>query len=537
MTEREAAQLRREFEVLHGEVGRMREELRRKDEELRKRDAMIARLEETVQALLKRIYGAKSEKLDPAQLELLLSGQEPGKPESSDGADAPEEDGAANAKMPRKRAKRRKPRWPRNARVIVEEERIPEAVLANPDGFREIEPEYSDLPDFLPGEFVIRRTVLRKFLPLGDRDHPPLRAAAPAPPIPGTRCAPGLAAHVLMAKFVLHQPLFRLEFEFLSRYEVYLPRQTLDRWVMCCAARLKILARAVELEVLGAYCIQLDDTPLPYLAPGHGRTREGRMWVYNDPAPGGSVCYRWHTSRGHQCPESFLVDAESGELHFKGPLQGDCYKAHYTLVKKYPDLQLIGCMAHMRRYFTDALDLGERRYSPLIIHHVANLYAIERRLDQRKAGPALREAVRSSQSAPILRRLHRTLQSIRARILPAGALGTAVNYALNHWERLEGYLRDGRLMIDNNASERAIRPTKLGRKNWLFIGSAEAGWSAAVIYTLVENCKRHGLDPYRYLKQMLAELPAGEPTVEEVAHLTPAAFANARPGRWKTSAA
>ena len=510
---------------------------RRLEEKLAERDQRIHFLEAKVQALIKRLFGASSEKIDAAQLELLLSGQEPGKPESSDGANAPAEDAAANAEKPRRRRKRRKPRWPQNARVIVEEERVPAEVLANPGGFRELQPEFSDLPDYIPGEFVVRRTVLRKFVSLEDRNRPPLVARASAPPIPGVRCAPGLAAHVLTAKYVLHQPLYRLEFEFLSRYEVYLPRQTLDHWVMCCAARLKIVARAVELEVLGAYCIQLDDTPLPYLAPGHGRTREGRMWVYNDPAPGGSVCYRWHTSRGHECPESFLVDAESGKLLFKGPLQGDCYKAHYTLVAKYPDLELIGCMAHMRRYFTEALDLGERRYSPLIIHHIANLYAIERWLGQHKAGPALRDAVRCSQSRPILNRLHRILESIRGRILPAGSLGTAVTYALNHWERLVGYLGDGRLMIDNNASERAIRPTKLGRKNWLFIGNEDAGWAAAVLYTLVENCKRHGLDPYRYFKKVLTELPPGEPTVEEVAHLTPARLANAKPGRWRSTAA
>jgi hypothetical protein len=340
-----------------------------------------------------------------------------------------------------------------------------------------------------------------------------------------------------MAKYVLHQPLYRVEFEFLTRYKVYLPRQTLDHWVMCCAARLRLVARAVELEVLSAYCIQLDDTPLKYLEPGHGRTREGRMWVYNDPDPGGSVCYRWHTSRGHECPESFLVDADTGELLFKGPLQGDCYKAHYTLVGKYPELDLIGCMAHMRRYFNDALDLGERRYSPLVIHYVANLYHIETWLKDHKAGPALREAVRCSQSAPIMRRLHRILTSIRSRTLPAGALGKAVNYALNHWERLVGYLQDGRLEIDNNASERAVRPTKLGMRNWLFIGNAEAGWAAAVMYTLVENCKRHGLDPYAYLRDVLTALPEGDFDVEQVAHLTPARVAGVKRHSGRHSAA
>ncbi len=519
MTEREAE--------LEAQLRERDEQLQKCLEQLGQSNEKIRQLEATVQALLRRIYGAKSEKLDPAQLELLLNGDEPGKDESSDGAGAPE-DAAANAKNRRKRKKRQGPRWPKNTPVVVEKVLIPEEVLANPEKFREIDEEYSDFPDFVPGHLVIRRTIRKKFVSIEDRDRPPLIVAAPAPPIPGTRCAPGLAAHVLMAKYVLHEPLYRIEFEFMTRYEVYLPRQTLDHWVMCCAARLRIIARAVELEILSAYYIQLDDTPLDYLEPGHGRTREGRMWVYNDPAPGGSVCYRWHTNRSHKCPEEFLVDAETGELIFEGPLQGDCYAAHDTLARKYPGLELIGCMAHMRRYFDEALDLGERRYSPLILRYVANLYAIERRLRKIKAGPALRDAVRSSESRPILARLHKILQVLRTRILPAGALAKAVNYTLNHWEKIAGYLKDGRIEIDNNFVENAIRPTKLGMRNWLFIGSAEAGWAAAVMYTLVENCKRHGLDPFSYLKDVLTDLPKGEPGVEEVAHLTPASIAGAR---------
>lgn len=512
-------------------------QLRLRDEELRQRDEKIAQLEATVQALIKRIFGTKSEKIDPAQLELLLGGDVPGKPEASDGSDEPEEASDANASKPRGKRKRRAPRWPENLKPIVEKILVPEEVLAHPERFREIKPEYTDYPDYVPGKFVIRRIVRRKFVSIEDRDRPPLVVAAPAPPIPGIRCAPGLAAHVLHAKYALHQPLYRVSFEFMTRYRVYLPRQTLDHWVMSCAARLKLVARAVELEVLSAYCIQLDDTPLKYLAPGQGQTREGRMWVYNNPAPGGSVCYRWHTSRSHECPESFLVDADSGELLFKGPLQGDCYGAHYTLVRKHPELDLIGCMAHMRRYFTEALDLGERRYSPLVIRYVANLYAIETRLRHVKAGPALRDAVRQSESRPILERLHKILVIMRGKVLPSGSLGKALNYALNNWEQISGYLKDGRLEIDNNGSENAIRPTKLGMKNWLFIGSAEAGWVAAVLYTLVENCKRQGMDAYAYLREVLAELPEGEHTVDQVAHLTPARIAQAKRQDERNSAA
>ena len=513
------------------------EQIERQEEMIRERDARIHFLEAKVDALIKRIFGASSEKIDPAQLELLLGGVEPGKAGSSDGADAPEEDAAANAKNRRKRRKRQQPRWPKDIKVEVEKVLIPDEVLANPGKFREISEEHTDYLDFTPGHFLLRRIIRKKYVSIEDADRPPLIASAPVPPIPGIRCAPGLAGHVLFGKYGLHQPLYRQQFEFMTRYEVYLPRQTLDHWVMRCAARLRILSEAVGFEVLAAYYIQLDDTPLFYLEPGHGRTRKGAMWVYNDPAPGGSVCYRWHTSRGHESPEEFVVDAETGELLFRGTLQGDCYSAHETLVRKYPELKLVACMAHMRRYFVEALDLGEKRYSPLVVLHIANLYVIETRLKEQKAGPALREARRKSESRPIMNRLHQILLIIQKHPLPESALGKAVNYALKHWTKLEAYLEDGRIEIDNNATENAIRPTKLGMRNWLFIGSAEAGWAAAVMYTLIENCKRQGLDPYRYLVDVLTLLPEGEPSVEEVAHLTPASMAEARRGGRKGSAA
>ena len=409
--------------------------------------------------------------------------------------------------------------------MIVEKEEIPNEVLADPERYQEIEPEYSDLPDFIPGKFVLRRTIRRKFLDRTDPSRPPLIVKAAAPPIPGTRCAPGLAAHVLSAKYALHQPLYRIENEFRTRYRVCLPRQTLDHWVMCAARRLQPVARAVELEVLSADCIQFDDTPLSYLEAGHGRTRKGSMWVYNDPAPGGSVCYRWHISRSHHSPEEFFVDAGTGELLFEGPLQGDCFSAHETLVAKYPGLDLVGCMAHLRRKFVEAFDLGERKFSPMIVTHIRNLYCIERRLRKQKAGPALREVVRHSESGPIMERLHKILSIARTKSLPAGALGKALNYALTHWSKVEKYIADGRIEIDNNLCENAIRPLKLGIKNYLFIGHGEAGWAAAVMYTLIENCRRHGLDPSGYLEKVLAKLPVGDLEPEEVAHLTPARVA------------
>jgi hypothetical protein len=191
----------------------------------------------------------------------------------------------------------------------------------------------------------------------------------------------------------------------------------------------------------------------------------------------------------------------------------------------------------VRRYFHDAMKLGERCYSPLILHYIANLYAIETRLRQKKAGPALREAVRTSDSLPILRRLYKILAVVRQRTLPQASLGTALNYALKLEEKIAACFIDGRLEVDNNLAENAIRPLKLGQKNWLFIGNAEAGWVAALIYTLVENCRRNGLDPYAYLVEVINRMPQGEPTPEQVAHLTPDRIAAAKRSEQRRTAA
>ena len=525
---------------LHRQLEGALEQNRRLAEKLAERDQRIHYLEAQVQALLKRIYGASSEKIDPGQLDMFLSGEERGKDESSDGADAPEEDGAGGAKgRGKKRDRGREPRWPENLKVIIESVEIPEEVRANPDKFQFLREEHSDIPDYIPGCVVLRRTVRLKFKEIGNPERPPLIVAAPAPPIPGVRCGTGLMAQVLFAKFILHQPLYRQAFEFRVRYRVCLPRQTLDHWVMKGAARLQVVAEAVRFEVLCAYCIQFDDTPIRFLEPGHGKTRLGRMWIFNDPGPDGAVFYRWATDRTQEGPREFLIDAETGELLFKGNMQGDFYEGNKALVRRYEELELVGCMAHLRRYFVAALEAGERRYSPLVILAIRHLYRIEDRLKEMKAGPALRDAYRCSQSAPIMRRLHRILLIIQRHPLPKSKLGEGVSYALKHWPQLTAYLEDGRLEIDNTGAERAVRPTKLGMKNWLFIGDGEAGWTAAVIYTLVENCKRYGLDPYQYLVDVLEALPRDREdlTVEEVAHLTPARMANAKPGRWKNAAA
>lgn len=536
MTEREAALLKKDLEAAREEIEKAREELRRAARQVADRDGEIERLKLKVKALMMRLFGASSEKLDPAQLQMLLDGLEGGGETAGEGDDGDEEQEKPKRKK-RGRGKGREPRLPQNTRVVVETI-IPEAVRNNPEEWEQIgEPECSELIDYIPEEFVIRRTLRPKYRHRFRRELPPALAAAPAPPIPGAACTEAFAAQLLYAKYVLHQPLYRQEFHYLIRHGAHLPRSTLERWLFAAAERLRPVGAAIELEVLAYSYQQVDESPHRYLMPGRGRAAEGYIWVHN--VPGGPVCYRWHTSRSRACLEDFLVDELTGELRVEGTLtlQSDAYSVYPSFASNFEGVVLLGCMAHVRRPFYEAMELGERRYSPVILLHIRNLYAIEQRLREQKAGPALREAVRASESVPILRRLYKIIETARARTLPQAALGKALDYALRTRQLIEACFADGRHEIDNNLTENAIRVTKLGQKNWLFIGSAEAGWAAALIYTLVENCKRNGLDPYAYLREVLGRLPAGDPTPAEVAHLTPARLAAAKRAAARTEAA
>lgn len=243
------------------------------------------------------------------------------------------------------------------------------------------------------------------------------------------------------------------------------------------------------------------------------------MWTANDPK--GDVLFHWEISRAAACLENLVPES------FQGIIQSDAYAAYESFAAKRPGIQLVGCWAHARRNFCDA---GE--HTPLrsgwTLKQIANLYAIESRLRKIQAGPALRAALRQAQSRPILERLQRALGKMSASglHLPQSLFAKAIAYTLDNWKELTAYSDNGRLEIDNNLVENAIRPTAIGKKNWLFIGDADAGQRSAIIYTVIESCRRRGIDPYAYLRDVLTRLPGA--TNQMIPEFTPAAWAEAR---------
>lgn len=210
---------------------------------------------------------------------------------------------------------------------------------------------------------------------------------------------------------------------------------------------------------------------------------------------------------------------------FEGIIQCDGYGAYRTYAGKNSAVTLAGCWAHVRRKFYEAKD-ETPELSGRVLKAIGKLYVIERELREARAGPEERLEVRTARSLGIIEDLHHLLLDQRTRHLPQGGIGKAIAYALNQWPMLVRYVEDGRIEIDNNLCENAIRPTAVGKKNWLFIGAEGAGWKSAVLYSIIESCRRRGIEPYTYLKDVLTRLPSM--TNWQIPELTPAAWAATR---------
>ena len=488
------------------------EELARATAELSEARTENKLLREKVDALIQRLFGAQSEKLDAAQLLLMLQGIDaPGKSPEPVEAEAPR-----RSTVPSPPREKRGPRLPDHL-AVVEEVIEPEPVKACPEAWRRIGEEVSERLDYEPARFLRRRTVRPKYVQRGVLDAVPIVAPLPDSLLERSIVAPGLLAQIVVSKYCDHLPLYRQESIYWSRHQVWLPRQTMAEWIALAAEWLTPIYSHIRNEVLGHGYVQVDETPIRYLAPGNGSTKLGYLWTCG--VPHGDVIFHWETSRAASCLEN-IIPAD-----FRGTLQCDGYEAYDCFARRRGGkILLAGCLAHVRRKFYEAAETAPK-VAGWFLRHFQALYALEARLRHARAGPKLREAERSSLSRPVLARMHRALVRLKTqrRILPQSLMGKAISYALNQWPSLHLFLEDGRIEIDNNLIENAIRPSAIGKKNWLFIGDARAGNRSAILYTIIECCRRRGLDPFAYLRDVFTRLPSM--TNWQVKHLTPEAWA------------
>jgi transposase len=491
-------------------------ELQARGERLAALEKENALLRQKIDLLVRKLFGAAtSEKLDPAQLLLLLQGSEepPGKSEEPVEAVVPRR---STGPSPRRE---RAPRLPEHLPVI-EEVIEPAPVRAQPELWRRIGEEVSERLDYEPARFLRRRTVRPKYVQRGLIDAVPVVAPLPDSLLERSLVSPGLLAQIVVSKYCDHLPLYRQEAIYWSRHQVWLPRQTMAEWMGLAADWLKPIYECLRKEVLAGGYVQVDETPIRYLAPGHGKTKLGYLWTCH--APRGDVVFHWETSRAAACLEK-IIPAD-----FTGTIQCDGYEAYDCFAKgRGEKIVLAACLAHVRRKFYDARETAPK-VAGWFLKHFANLYQLEERLRQTRAGPNRRAAERASWSRPIMARLHRALVRLTTarRFLPQSLMGKAISYALGQWTSLQHFLDNGRLEIDNNLVENAIRPTAVGKKNWLFFGEAEAGERSAILYTIIESCRRREIDPFAYLRDVFTRLPSS--TNWQVPQLTPQAWAKAQ---------
>ena len=511
--------LQNELRALREEVVLLRQALEQSRQALEDSRRENTILRQKLDALARRFFGKKSEQLSAAQMELLLSGL------VQDSAEPAEEEPPARQAPHRPRTNSQRIRTPENLEV-VREVIEPELVLAQPEQWKRIGQEVSRRLDYQPGKFFWQETVRPKYVRLGRRELPPVVAAAPEGVAEHGMAAPGLLAQLLVGKYCDHLPFYRQEQIFRQRHGVFIARQQMVQWTGQSVRLLSGITDCLKKELRQSGYVQVDETPVRYQDPNlPGRCGQGYLWV--GLVPGQCVVYEWHASRAAQCLDWLL-----GE-DFAGKLQSDGYSAYPAFAKGKADLKLFGCWTHARRGFFEAQEQAPR-IAGWVLRQIGLLYRWEQQLRDSRAGPVQRQVFRASHHRMVVERLHRALNKLQPRYLPQSLMGQAIGYALNQWPVLERFLEHGEVEIDNNLVENAIRPTALGRKNWLFFGSEEAGTRSAVIYTLIENCRMHSVEPYTYLKDVLERLPTT--TNQEVAQLTPLNWQKARQSQLKQAA-
>jgi len=357
----------------------------------------------------------------------------------------------------------------------------------------------SETLEYVPARFKVIRTVRPKLS--CTRCDRIVQEPAPHRPIARGLAGPGLLAHVLVAKYADHLPLYR-QSEIYECEGVELDRSTLADWVGGASQTLEPLVDALCRYVLDAKKLHGDDIPVPVLAPGNGKTKIGRLWTYvRDDRPAGSteapaVWFAYSPDRKSEHPANHLAK-------FKGTLQADAFAGFNRLYEKGVITEA-ACWAHVRRKFHDLYEAHASPIAKEALERIAALYGIEKEIRGRP--PDERQQIRNARARPLLESMRAWFKEALSKLSQKSDVTVAIHYALGRWTPLMRYCNDGSLEIDNNAAERALRAVALGRKNYLFAGSNAGGERAAAMYSLIGSAKLNGLDPEGYLSDILARI-------------------------------
>jgi transposase len=496
---------------------------------LRKEQHQREGIQQRLDLLLRKLYGPKAERFNPDQPWLLpeLAVEPPAPSEQAPTEESPTTDEADDAAPKRRRNGGRK-KLPENLQRIRIEHALTEAERVCPccnlvcQKFGE---DISEQLDYQPGHLFVNQHVRFKYACTKCRDHITV-GHVPIAVINKGLPGPGLLAHIAASKYADHLPLHRLE-RILSRHGIELSRKTMCDWMAHVARMLSPLTDRMATLVRESKALHTDATKMPYLDPDvKGRSLSGQMWAFiGDRDHPFDVFSFWpdHSAAGI---DAFLKD------RYRGYLNADALNIYDHLFTPTGPTEL-GCWAHARRKFHEA-EANDRARAHTAMACIRQLYAIEKEARELVAAQGLHSAaadevflrLRQEKALPVLTNFKTWIDAEQPKVLPKSLIGLAIAYTLRHWSALERYTTDGFLDIDNNVAERALRQIAVGRKNWIFAGSAHGAATAATLFTITSSCHRHKVDAFAYLRDLLERF-AHDP------HPPPDQLRAWLPDRWK----
>lgn len=439
-------------------------------------------------AELKRlIFGSKSERFitsDSTQLDLFTE-------------EAVAENTAESQQISYNRETKKEKKHPVRLPLASHLPRIEEIIEPEnlQQGSVKIGEEITELLEYTPSKIYVRKIIRPKYaLP---QSSGVVIATLPSLILPKSNVGAGLLAQITVSKFVDHNPFYR-QIQIYKRQGVIIAMSSMCGWFSSGMTQLTVLYELHKQLVLQCQYLQADESPIK-VQDNHkkGSLHTGYHWVFHAPVEG-LVLFEYAPSRSAKVPENMLQQ-------FIGTLQTDGYRAYQKLSTKYP-IKLLACMAHARRYFEKALDNDKSRASH-VLEQIQKLYVIERKIKERAVNIETINRYRGICARPILNKLHTWMEEEYPKVLPKSAIGKAFVYSLNLWDKLSGYIQDGKYRIDNNLIENSIRPLALGRKNYLFAGNHKAAQNAAMMYSFFATCKINNVNPYEWLHDVFKRLP------------------------------
>lgn len=376
-------------------------------------------------------------------------------------------------------------------------------------GKQKIGEEISEVLEYIKPEIIVIQTVRPKYVDPNNESSGVMIGQLPSCPLPKSKIAAGFITYLLVSKYVDHLPVHRI-IQMFKRSGIDLPESTVCDWIRDGINLIEILFQLHCKLVLGGNYLQVDETPIPVLDRSKkGKTHRGYYWLYHDPISR-LILFEYNPGRAQNVPLTTLKK-------FTGHLQSDGYNV-YEIFEKQKGVILLGCMAHARRYFTEAID-NDPKHAEYALMEFGKLYKIEEECRRETLDFSERKQKRIAEAKPVLDAMKIWMKETLMKVLPKSAIGRALTYSLSRWDKLNIYLTDGKLEIDNNLAENKMRPIAIGRKNYNFAGSHEAARRAGIIYSLFATCKAHNINPEEWLKDVLNRLP--DHSIQKLEELLP----------------